>query len=365
MSMEGYRRARKLAVAKKFGADAVAAEQMVQAREWIAPSDFDEEPELAGSAHLSYRYMNPYERTQNFYEAYRKHYVARFVRREGREPHGFADRIHGLEAGDFTSIWRARQRADAMGVPYERYVIELMLDADANGTRQLPRPNQLCSDSKVPMLLERLEEKRAEGFFDPFAGDFDPRFYAVNFVDDQQQLDALAWIEEQIAKAGRARKPVLLRRFMCIEQVISEAEATRRFGQELVDEAKAHRGGYTSRTPVVLDAPGPSDPACFGMRTEGHAICSQCPVAERCTEFRAEVEERVQERFGVLNVPKERERVAVRDRKRRQRERERSGAAMTDQELHRVLKEAGDPKVIQRREKDKQRRDRKKSKSQE
>ncbi|HGM4787692.1 hypothetical protein LI078_03890 [Stenotrophomonas maltophilia] len=215
------------------------------------------------------------------------------------------------------------------------------------------------------MLLERLEEKRAEGFFDPFAGDFDPRFYAVNFVDDQQQLDTLAWIEEQIAKAGRARKPVLLRRFMCIEQVISEAEATRRFGQELVDEAKAHRGGYTSRTPVVLDAPGPSDPACFGMRTEGHAICSQCPVAQRCTEFRAEVEERVQERFGVLNVPKERERVAVRDRKRRQRERERSGAAMTDQELHRVLKEAGDPKVIQRREKDKQRRDRKKPKSQE
>lgn len=365
MTMAAYRRAQKLAAAKRAGSEALATEQMVQAREWIAPSDFNEEPDFARSAHLTYRYMSAYERTQSFYEAYRKHYVHRFLRRKGREPQGFPGRISGLEAGDFTSIWRARQRADAMGVPYERYVIELMLDADANGTRQLPRPNQLCSDSKLPMLLERLEEKRAEGFFDPFAGDFDPRFYAVNFVDDQQQLDTLAWIEEQIAKAGRARKPVLLRRFMCIEQVISEAEATRRFGQELVDEAKAHRGGYTSRTPVVLDAPGPSDPACFGMRTEGHAICSQCPVAQRCTEFRAEVEERVQERFGVLNVPKERERVAVRDRKRRQRERERSGAAMTDQELHRVLKEAGDPKVIQRREKDKQRRDRKKPKSQE
>lgn len=365
MTMAAYRRAQKLAAAKRAGSEALATEQMVQAREWIAPSDFNEEPDFARSAHLTYRYMSAYERTQSFYEAYRKHYVHRFLRRKGREPQGFPSRISGLEAGDFTSIWRARQRADAIGVPYERYVIELMLDADANGTRQLPRPNQLCSDSKLPMLLERLEEKRAEGFFDPFAGDFDPRFYAVNFVDDQQQLDTLAWIEEQIAKAGRARKPVLLRRFMCIEQVISEAEATRRFGQELVDEAKAHRGGYTSRTPVVLDAPGPSDPACFGMRTEGHAICSQCPVAQRCTEFRAEVEERVQERFGVLNVPKERERVAVRDRKRRQRERERSGAAMTDQELHRVLKEAGDPKVIQRREKDKQRRDRKKPKSQE
>lgn len=365
MNMAGYRRAQKLAAAKTLGAEELAQEQMVQAREWVAPSELDEEPELARSAHLAYRYMNPYERTRHFYDAYRKYYQAHFERRTGRVQSNFPERISGLEAGDFTSIWRARQRADAMGVPYERFVIELMLDADANGTRQLPRPNQLCSDSKLPMLLERLEEKRAEGFFDPFAKDFDPRFYAANFVGDQQQLDALAWIEEQIAKAGRARKPVLLRRFMCVEQLISEAEATRRFGQELVDEAKSHRGGYTSRTPVVLDAPGSSDPACFGMRTEGHAICSQCPVAQRCTELRTKVEEGVQERFGVLDVPKERKRIAARDRKRRQRERERSGAAMTDQELHRVLKEAADPKVIQRRERDKQRRDGKKRKSQE
>jgi hypothetical protein len=360
MKMAAYRRAQKLAAAMRAGSEALATEQLVQAREWIAPNDFNEEPELASSAHLAYRYMNPYERTQCFYEAYRRHYTSRFVRREGRDPYGLPERLSGLESGDFASIWRARQRADAMGLPYEWFVIELMLDADANGTRQLPRPNQLCSDSKLPMLIERLEEKRAEGTFDPFAKAFDPRLYAVNFVGDQQQLDALTWMEEQIANAGIARRALLLNRFMCVEQLISEEDATRRFGQELVDEAKAHRGGYTSRAPVVLDAPVPSDPACFGMRAEGHAVCSQCPVAQRCAEFRAGVEAGVQERFGVLDVPKERKRIAANERKRRQRERERNGAAMTDQELRRVLKEAGDPRVIQRREKDKQHRDGKK-----
>ena len=225
MNMETYRRAQKLAAAKKSGPEVLAKEQMVQAREWISPNDFDEEPELANSARLAYRFMTPYERTQCFYEAYRRHYTSRFTRRKGREPYGLPERLNGVESGDFTSLWRARQRADAMGVPYERFVIELMREADANGTRQLPRPNQLCSDSKLPMLIERLEEKRAEGAFDPFAKDFDPRLYAVNFVGDRQQLDALAWIEEQIAKAGKARKPVLLSRFMCVEQVISEAEA--------------------------------------------------------------------------------------------------------------------------------------------
>lgn len=359
MSMAGFRRAQRMAAAKKVGPDALAQEQMVQAREWIAPNDLDEEPELARSAHLAYRYMNAYERTQRFYESYRTYYRARFERRAARKPSNFPERISGLEAGDFTSVWRARQRADAMGVPYERFVIVFMEDADANGTRQLPRPNQLCSDSKLPLLIARLDEQRANGVFDPFAGDFDSRFYAVNFVGDQQQLDALAWIEEKISKAGIARKPVLLRRFMCVDQLISEAEATRRFGQELVDEAKAHRGGYTSRAPVALDAPRRSDPACFGTRTEGNASCSQCPVAERCAGIRAKVEAGVQERFGVLDVPKERKRTAARNRKRRQRERERSEATMTDQELRRVLKEAGDPKVIKKREQDRKRRNEK------
>lgn len=365
MKMAAYRRAQKLAAAKRAGAEALATEQLVQAREWIAPSDFNEEPELANSAHLAYRYMNPYDRTQCFYEAYRRHYTSRFVRRTGRNPANSPERFSGLEAGDFTSIWRARQRADALGVPYERFVVALMQDADDNGTLELPRPNQLCSDAELPLLIERLDQQRAAGLFDPFRGDFDPRFYAVNFTGDQQQQAALDWMQEQIDRAGSARKAVLISRYMRTDQVMSEAEAIRRFGQELVDEAKAHRGGYTSREAVVLDSPTPSDPGCFGMRMEGDLICSECPAVHRCNERRAEVEAGIMARFGVSDVPRERARVAARDRKRRQRERQREGAAMTDQERRRVLKEAGNPRVIGKREKDKVRRDEKKRKSRE
>jgi hypothetical protein len=365
MTMNAYRRAQKLAAARRAGPEALATEQLVQAREWIAPSDFNEEPELASSAHLSYRYMDPCERTQCFYDTYRRHYTSRFVRRKAREPYGLPERFSGLEAGDFTSIWRARQRADALGVPYERFVIALMQDADDNGTLELPRPNQLCSDAKLPLLIERLDQQRAAGLFDPFRGDFDPRFYAINFTGDQQQHAALDWIQEQIDGAGAARKPVLINRYMRIEQVMSEAEAIRRFGQELVDEAKAHRGGYTSRAAVVLDSPTPSDPGCFGMYTEANPVCAQCPALQRCIELRGGVEDGIVARFGVKDVPKERERVATRDRKRRQRERQREGVAMTDQERRRVLKEAGNAKVIGKREKDKVRRDEKKRKSRE
>jgi len=99
------------------------------------------------------------------------------------------------------------------------------------------------------------------------------------------------------------------------------------------------------------------------MRTEEHAACAQGPVAERCADLRAEVEAGVLKRFVVRDVPKECKRIAARSRKRRQRERERNGAAMTDQERHRVLKVAGDLKVIKKREDDKARREERKRKS--
>lgn len=363
MSMEGYRRAQKLVAAKKLGPEALATEQMVQAREWLAPSDLSEEPELANSAYLPYSYMSPYERTQHFYEAYRTYYAVRFQRRWGREPQGFPDRISGLDAGAFTSIWRARQRADALGVPYSHFVIEMMRDADDNGTRELPRPNQLCSDAKLPMLIKRMDELRDAGRFDPFVKAFDARFYAANYVGDVQQVAAIDWMERQINSAGPVRRPVLLHRYVQVDQVFPEAEAIRRFGQELVNEAKAHRGGYTSRPPIALQAVSMSDPGCFGMFKGGHVACGQCPALERCVERRTAIEDGVLERFGVSDVPKERARAAARDRKRRQRERERDGEAMTDQERRRILKEAGDPKVIRKREKDKARRDDKKLKS--
>ncbi len=364
MSMAGFRRAQRLAAAKKVGPEALAQEQMVQAREWISPKDLDEEPELAASAYLPYAYMSAYERTQLFYSLYRKHYANKFERRTGRPPVGMSERLSGVEGGDFTSFWRARQRADALGVPYDHFVIEMMRDADDNGTRELPRPNQLCSDGKLPKLIERMDELRNAGRFDPFAGHFDPRFYAANHVGDVQQVAALDWMEQQINSTGPARKPALLHRFLQLQQVFPEAEAIRRFGQQLVDEAKAHRGGFTSRSPVTLPAVPPSDPGCFGMFKDGDVACGQCRVQPNCLERRAAVEDGVLERFGVWDVPKDRARSAATARKRRQRERERDGATTTDQERRRILKEAGDPRVIRKRENDKARRDGKKLKSQ-
>jgi hypothetical protein len=48
---------------------------------------------------------------------------------------------------DFTQLWRARQRADELGLPYERYLEFTFAFAERRKRKQTPRPSQLQLDA--------------------------------------------------------------------------------------------------------------------------------------------------------------------------------------------------------------------------
>lgn len=357
----GFLRAQKLANAKATSTEALHIEQVVQARERLTPTDFDHEAELSETAFLPYRYMTPYERTEAFYAAYKAHYTTRFRKRRGRDPYGMARNIAALSPRDFTSMWRARQVADSMTAPYDRFVIARFNHADTYGTKQLPTANQIRSDENLWVVENALRDLRDAGRIDPFEGNFDPRFYAINYTGDVQQRAVLDIIEAEVNAAGPASKAKRLARYTNVYEVISDEEAERRFGPELVATAKSEDVGWTSVVPVALDSPQPSPPACIGSYRQMQPICQQCPFKEACVERAETIDAQVMERYGVLNVPALRITEGNRDRKRRQRERERTGATMTDQERARILREAGDPKAKKARKDAKQHRDAKKA----
>ena len=358
-SMEAFNRAQQMAAARNADPDALHIEQLVQARERLTAEDFREEIELDNTAFLRYRYMTPYERTEAFYAAYRAHYVNRFEKRTGRPPYQKAKRISQLSARQFTSAWRARQRADVMGMLYDQFVLVFLDHADAQGTEQVPQLNQLCDDEKFQMVIEKYDELKAAGRLDPFEAGLDPRFYAVNYVGHSQQLAALNMIEAEINALGPARRAGRLARYMKFRQVISAEEATRRFGTELVEAAQAERIGMTV-SPEILASPQPTTPACLGLYCDAHPTCMQCPAKGACVERASLVDAEVLARYGVLDAPAQSKTDAARHRK--QRQRERSGSTMTDQEQARILREAGDPKAKRKRERAKERRDAKKAK---
>lgn len=356
-------RAIRLNRARAEDSDALTAERLAQAREKLTPADLAEEHEVLQSAHLPYRYMSSWERTELFWRTYKSMYK-RF--RGRRAPKAIEDHRNDLEALDnktFVALYRARQRADAIGMPYTQYIGYVMRRYEERGSAHVPAPNQLLSDDLLPGLIETHEAQRKDPSAALFPTNFDPRFYAMNYVGDPVQLMALEAITSEINSAGPARKANLLARHLNVDKTISESEAVTRFGAELVEDAKSIRGGFTSAIPVQLNDLEPSPPGCYGALQSASPTCIQCPFRSQCAAVHEASDAILMARFGTVDVRGQRRREQARDRKRAQRLREKEGRTMTDQEQKRILKEAGDPKAKKKRENAKLRRDKKKQAS--
>src|SRR5687767_8153973 len=70
-----YLRAERLIKARLADPVSGQIEEMALAREILEPEDFDHEATLATTAYLNYRYMTPFERTQEFALQYQKWYA--------------------------------------------------------------------------------------------------------------------------------------------------------------------------------------------------------------------------------------------------------------------------------------------------
>ena len=186
-----------------------------------------------------------------------------------------------------SGMWRARQVADALGMPYDPFIrsgMEYMLQE--SGKKRLPRPNQLWSEAQVQRAIEVWDDA-AERFSVPLLrDDWDDRFFVDNFRDEDPVRVAVAdAVEQRVWDAAKARlQPALyLRNF--IRRNITEAEARVRFGDELVDQALDaldRTGGHKPRPPRVEPLPA-WRPACFGFAYDPvHAICTGCPAKAAC-----------------------------------------------------------------------------------
>ncbi|WP_342316127.1 hypothetical protein [Lysobacter sp. FW306-1B-D06B] len=342
-------------------------EEMCFAREILEPEDFDLEADLATLAYLDYRYMTPYERTEAFMLAYQKWYAIKQRDSRGRVGRR-VQRAHLSAWPDarITMFWRARQHADALGVPYGRYIIAAMNKASDDGTSELPAPNQLYSDDVVAHVSKQLAGLFKSGTIPLLPRDCNPRFFSENYTGDPVQRGALDAIEADIRKTGKVNQAARLARYMRESRLISEDEARCRLGDDLVDAALGERLSNPVRPDQPLDEGVATRPGCFGYyRSTPNTMCGSCPVVTACIERSAVVDRVLLERYGTLDIRGLRNREGDRKRKQRERDRKRAGMTMTLQEERRVLRELGNPKLKQKRLKAKERRDGKKAKKQE
>lgn len=316
------KRARILRSARRLDWKQDLVAQLRLARERMVSELLHDEAELACTTWLAYRYLTAFERTELFtreYEVIYRRLHGQYVdvtAADGMRP------IHPEfvqnDAAEMTSLWKARQAADLLGVPYPIFLrVSMNAAVEHRRYKHVPRPNQLCQQWQIEAVEGAWEAEKQT--VQLFADDWDPRFFAPNGCSDRVRSAALDALVERVTH-GSSVDARSLASWMFMRLALTEAEARARFNPGVVDEA-VKIGGSPSVS--LADATQlPYMPSCIGLIEPGSSpYCDGCRFAAMCERFRRAVDKRLSEAHGTVDPLIARERKLARDRKRKSRNR--------------------------------------------
>lgn len=195
------------------------------------------ESDLFQTKWWDYRSLHPVKATYLFAHHYRKSYRYMTQRRDdvdkGQYVRGFkGDDVFELSTRERNGFWKARRTADALGVPYDFYMIEGMRYADHTLWKRLPRPTQVYSEPFIEQICERWQEINNAMTVMPSSR----RFLLSDYVGAEDQREFREWLCRLIE---RSRVPqAMVYQHVFETPRISEEAAIDRFGSELVERAR-------------------------------------------------------------------------------------------------------------------------------
>lgn len=298
----------------------------------IIPADvLKNESHLSHSCWVEHAFLSPAERTQLFLREYIATYRLLWRKYQDMstadEQAPLDPRLFWNPDGEIVSLWKARQTADELGIPYSVFLYSVMHWAvDQRKRKYFPRPNQLCSEAQLIAAVgdwERTESIRQvpgdnwdTRFFAPNpirAGD--PRWRAVKILESR--LKRSRWPERSLANAMECR-------------FLSAAEARELASRCIPDKPDVFDGALEllAAPPLpVSDGDLEVRPACIGLCNLSPA-CESCPAFVACNQDRARADERLLSRTGSTDPVADRKRAQDRERQRRRRRRKKEAAQL-------------------------------------
>lgn len=273
-------------------------EEAAIAHALIEASRLKEEQALAQHRFLPYRYQSPFQATElfakEFYESWSRHLLKYWGIANPRPFFPLAMQEDRM----VSALWRARQVADALGVPYRLFIdsgMEYMIQE--SGDQRIPLPNQLFNSKQIRRVLKIWDDRweRDFAFREVLTDGLEPRFLAENYIGDPVQETALDAYAQFIADTEYPEHflSVLLGKYL------SEEQARERFESDLVDEAvrrKERRGDVEPKGDRVIR---PYFPSCYGFAfDERSSVCTDCPVQRMCRNTVTEAKVKVAARCG-------------------------------------------------------------------
>lgn len=169
------------------------------------------DPDLYSSKWFDYRMMTPLQATrhyiQAFGEVYRDYFAVEFSKTASKfikvptiegifEGLGELSKKHMMQ---FSGMWRGRQIADAIGMPYKEYIHTVMgLRLRFWSRGHLPRAEQLYGAEDVEKTVAKWEEMQAARLY---LSD-DPAYMIQNYDGIGHQDDYHEWLFKQASLRG-------------------------------------------------------------------------------------------------------------------------------------------------------------------
>ncbi len=305
--------------------------QAVMITDCIQSDIIAKERNLLTQKWFDYRFMSPVDATLLFIECYNKSYKNHWRRHFDV---GESEKRHGLKPGELprdprtlTSIWLARQFADSLSVPYERFfevVFPLWIDAG----QRLPRPNQLYSPKWADNVTRLVHAKSREYMASTLQWSLLPHYRTSAGVATELREIHVEWCLELLKE--RFGRPDQIARAVYELELVPEAVATAAFGEEKMERARESLSGHT---PSAGSGAAPAQhfmPSCAYLPQAfdaANSVCQRCHFAPECSRAAPKVIEHLKRRHGSEDPMACRKREATRQRVQRHREKKRTGSS--------------------------------------
>ncbi|SOE18219.1 hypothetical protein SAMN05877838_3137 [Hoeflea halophila] len=296
------------------------------------------EPSLFASKWFDYRFISPYRATMLFVRTYQDVFRRKIAQVVDK---GLASNVSGIKATSLknndqvrTQVWKARQRADEVGMPYDLY-IEAAFEFALNRNRtMMPQPNQLHFPGNAEESWKSFRDKVwADRIRNGLFKVTHPAYRVENYRGLVAQDEYRQFVRLQASDFHKPLRHVMQRYCFEFEQMPPEIfegiVSPEVFDNELaVARQEADRSVFD---PEPLQPFEKDDlwPSCFGLphaRNPEASPCSDCRECAGCKLVGEGILKKLMERHGSTEPKDDHKKTLARERKRKQRRLEKERA---------------------------------------
>jgi hypothetical protein len=200
---------------------------------------YSHEIKLYRTKWFDYRFLHPVQATMKYAEAYipvfRRIYGSTFDSKAAHYIRVLKGNFFDAPKPTMSGLWRGRQIADAIGMPYEEFIDAAMSQTLRHWKKDfMPQPYHLYSTDTVEKVVPHWEElQKARLYFSE-----QPEFLTENYRNAHHQNDHHEWLLRQLA--ARPDPSRLLGRFVIEKRLLPIEKAAARFGEDSVAHLRSN-----------------------------------------------------------------------------------------------------------------------------